>query len=162
MHSNTLMVKPIPLPTTFQERLDSFNNPSLWENLSYDSDGEWIHEGLLHGLLCIARDGSFMAEESTLCRSDNLLQELKTVAQVIHPLILGGGKQLLRGASGGSHCSANSPGIFTQPNWALTCYHPILQQPWSSLTQQQSLHCTSREAKTGGPHTPHQTAECIK
>jgi hypothetical protein len=59
------MIKPIPLPATFQERLDSFNNPSLWENLSYDGDGEWIQEGLLCGLLCIAHDGSFMAEEST-------------------------------------------------------------------------------------------------
>jgi hypothetical protein len=47
------MVKPIPLPATFQERLDSFNNPSLWENLSYDGDGEWIQEGLLRALLCI-------------------------------------------------------------------------------------------------------------
>jgi hypothetical protein len=65
IHSNTPMVKPIPLPATFQERLDSFNNPSLWENLSYDGDGEWIQVGLLHGLLCIAHDGSFMAEEST-------------------------------------------------------------------------------------------------
>jgi hypothetical protein len=63
IHSNTLMVKPIPLPATFQERPDSFDNPSLWENLSYDSDGEWIGEGLLCGLLCIAHDGSFMAEE---------------------------------------------------------------------------------------------------
>ncbi len=65
MHSNILMVKPIPLLATFQERLDSFKNPSLWENLAYDGDGEWIQEGLLHGLLCIAHDGSFMAEEST-------------------------------------------------------------------------------------------------
>jgi hypothetical protein len=29
MHSNTPMVKPIPLLARFQERLDSFNNPSL-------------------------------------------------------------------------------------------------------------------------------------
>ena len=65
MHYNTPMVKPIPLPATFQERLDSFNNPSLWENLSYDGDGEWIQEGLLRWSLCIAHDGSFMAEEST-------------------------------------------------------------------------------------------------
>jgi hypothetical protein len=65
MHSNTPMVKPIPLPETFQERLDSFDNPSLWENLSYDGDREWIREGLLRSLLCIAHDGSFMAEEST-------------------------------------------------------------------------------------------------
>jgi hypothetical protein len=57
MYSNTLIVKLIQLPVTFQERLDSFNNPSLWENLSYDSDGEWIQERLLHGLLCIAHDG---------------------------------------------------------------------------------------------------------
>jgi hypothetical protein len=40
MHSNTRIVKPIPLVATFQERLDSFNNPSLWENLSYDGDRE--------------------------------------------------------------------------------------------------------------------------
>jgi hypothetical protein len=65
MHSNTLMVKPIQLPVTFQERLDSFNNPSLWGNLSYDGDGEWIQGGLLRCLLCIAHDGSLMAEEST-------------------------------------------------------------------------------------------------
>jgi hypothetical protein len=65
MHSNTLIVKPIPLLATFQERLDSFDNPSLWENLSYDHDREWIQEGLLRGLLCIAYGGSFMAEEST-------------------------------------------------------------------------------------------------
>ncbi len=42
MHSNTPMVKPIPLPATLQGRLDSFVDPSLWENLSYDGDGEWI------------------------------------------------------------------------------------------------------------------------
>jgi hypothetical protein len=42
MHSNTPIVKPLPLPATFQERLYSFDNPILWENLSYDGDREWI------------------------------------------------------------------------------------------------------------------------
>jgi hypothetical protein len=42
MHSNTPIVKPILLPVTFQERLDSFKNPILWEHLSYESEVEWI------------------------------------------------------------------------------------------------------------------------
>jgi hypothetical protein len=49
--------------TTFWERLDFYGNCSLWENLSYDS-AELIQDGLCGGSLCIAQDGSDMAEES--------------------------------------------------------------------------------------------------
>jgi hypothetical protein len=68
MHSKTPNCLPTAPHLTFQERLDSFGNGSLWENLSYDSDREWIQDGLRGGSLCIAHNGSYMAEESTnLC-----------------------------------------------------------------------------------------------
>ncbi len=52
----------------FWERLDSYGNCSMWENLSYIGEGEWIWDGLCGGFLCIAHDGSYMVEESpNLC-----------------------------------------------------------------------------------------------
>jgi hypothetical protein len=64
MHSKTPICVPIMPPTTFWERLDSYGNRNLWEDLSYDRDGEWIQDGLGGGSLSIAHDGSYMAEES--------------------------------------------------------------------------------------------------
>jgi hypothetical protein len=40
MHSKTTICLPITPPTTFWERLDSYGNYSLWENLSYNGDRE--------------------------------------------------------------------------------------------------------------------------
>jgi hypothetical protein len=57
------------LPNTTNEwqiflgALHVLGNPTLWENMHIDGDGEWIREGLLHGTLSIAHDGSFMQEE---------------------------------------------------------------------------------------------------
>jgi hypothetical protein len=52
-----------PTPRTFLEALASFGNPSLWEGLSVDGDGEWILQGLSQGTLVIAHDGSYMPED---------------------------------------------------------------------------------------------------
>jgi hypothetical protein len=48
----------------FLEALHSLGNLSLWENMHIDRDGEWIREGLHHGTISIAHDGSFMQKES--------------------------------------------------------------------------------------------------
>ncbi len=49
MRSKTPICVPITPPTFFLERLDSHGNCSLWENLSYDGDGEWIRGRLRSG-----------------------------------------------------------------------------------------------------------------
>jgi hypothetical protein len=49
MHSKTPICVPITPPTTFWKRLDSYGNCSLWENLSYNRDGEWIQDRLRVG-----------------------------------------------------------------------------------------------------------------
>jgi hypothetical protein len=64
MHSKTPIFVPIMPPTTFWEKLDSYGNCSLWENLPYDGNGEWIWDGLRGGSLSIAHNGSYMAEKS--------------------------------------------------------------------------------------------------
>lgn len=65
MHSYTPMVAKSKPPVTFQEKLESCGNSSLWDHLSYDGDREWIREVLSNGTVCVAHDGSFMAERST-------------------------------------------------------------------------------------------------
>jgi hypothetical protein len=71
------------------EALHSLGNSSLWENMHIDGDGEWIREGLCHGTISIAHDGSFMQEESLdicsaavimYCSSSNQLEKI-TVAE---------------------------------------------------------------------------------
>jgi hypothetical protein len=42
MHSKALFPSPPTPPTSFLETLESFGNPSLWENLHVDGNGEWI------------------------------------------------------------------------------------------------------------------------
>jgi hypothetical protein len=64
MHSKTPIWVPIMPPATFWERLDSYGNCSLWENLSYNGDGEGIRDRLCSGSLSMAHNGSYMAEES--------------------------------------------------------------------------------------------------
>ncbi len=71
MASNTRAVLDslLVLPNTTNERqtflgaLHALGNSILWENMHIDGDGEWIWEGLLHGTLLIAHDGSFMQEK---------------------------------------------------------------------------------------------------
>ncbi len=63
MHCKTPIYLPTVPPSTFWERLDSHGNSSLWVNLLYDGDREWIWVGLCGGSLCIAHDGSYMVEE---------------------------------------------------------------------------------------------------
>jgi hypothetical protein len=68
MHSKAPFPEPLKPPGTFHGRLAAFGNPSLWENPSVDGDGSWLRPGVIGGSLCIAHDGSYMAEESTnLC-----------------------------------------------------------------------------------------------
>jgi hypothetical protein len=68
MHLKAPFPEPLKLPGTFHNWLAAFGNPSLWENLSVDGDGSWLRAGVIRGSLCIAHDGSYMAEESTnLC-----------------------------------------------------------------------------------------------
>jgi hypothetical protein len=64
MHSKTPICLPTAPLSTYWERPDSYGNGSLWENLLYDGDGEWIWDGLCGGSLCIAHDGSYMAEKT--------------------------------------------------------------------------------------------------
>jgi hypothetical protein len=68
IHSCTPYPTPSIIPLTFLAMLGTFGNSSLWDNLSVNGDGEWIHAGIEMGTLCIAHDGSYMAEEATnLC-----------------------------------------------------------------------------------------------
>jgi hypothetical protein len=68
MHSKSLFPSPQAPLGTFHDRLSSYGSLSLWENLSVNRDGEWIHTGIIGGLLCIAYNGSYTAKESaSLC-----------------------------------------------------------------------------------------------
>jgi hypothetical protein len=68
MHSKAPFSKPYCSPGTFHGWLAALGNPSLWENLSIDGDGSWLRAGVIGGSLCIAHNGSYMAEEFTnLC-----------------------------------------------------------------------------------------------
>jgi hypothetical protein len=70
------------LPNTTNEQqsflgaLHALGNLTLWESMHIDGDGEWIQEGLLHGTLLIAHDGSFMQEK---------LVDLCSAAVIIFP-----------------------------------------------------------------------------
>jgi hypothetical protein len=63
VHSTAPFPVSVPSHTTFHGRLAAYGNNSLWDNLSVDGDGEWIHEGIMSGSLCIAHDGLYMAKE---------------------------------------------------------------------------------------------------
>jgi hypothetical protein len=68
MPSCTPLPTPSIVPLTFLATLATFGNSSLWDNLSVDGDGEWIHTGTEMGTLCIAHDKSYMAEKAAdLC-----------------------------------------------------------------------------------------------
>jgi hypothetical protein len=68
MHLCMPLSTPSIVPLTFLAMLATFGNSSLWNNLSVDGDGEWICAGIEMSTLCIAHDGSYMAEEATgLC-----------------------------------------------------------------------------------------------
>jgi hypothetical protein len=68
MHSKAPFPSPRAPLGTFHNRLSSYRNPSLWENLSVDGDGEWICTGIIGGSLCISHNGSYMGKESSsLC-----------------------------------------------------------------------------------------------
>ncbi len=65
MHSKTPRPQETVLLVFFLEVLLSYGNPGLWENLSFDDDGEWIQQSLEQGSLVIEHDGSYMPKEST-------------------------------------------------------------------------------------------------
>ncbi len=68
LHSKSLIPSPQTSQLTFHKRLVSYGTPDLWDNLLVGGDGSWLWLRLLTGSLCIAHNGSYMAEESTaLC-----------------------------------------------------------------------------------------------
>ncbi len=68
LHSAAVLPTKTPEQRTFLETLHALGNPTLWENMHINGDGEWIREGLLQGIISIAHNGSFMQEESVdLC-----------------------------------------------------------------------------------------------
>jgi hypothetical protein len=75
------------IPTTFCEILKSYGNPSLWENLSYDGNGEWIREGLVAGSICIAHDGLYMPKESMTLSSAGIIVYCKNTKQWLRVLV---------------------------------------------------------------------------
>ncbi len=85
------MMSPQPhihiIPTTFCEILESYGNLSLWENLSYNGNGEWILEGLVAGSICIAHDGSYMPKESTTLSSAGIIIYCKNTKQWLRVLV---------------------------------------------------------------------------
>ncbi len=64
LHSVAAFSRPPPIFTTFLDRLRSYGNDSLWSDLSVDGNGECIGDNAIHGNLCIAHDGSYMANKS--------------------------------------------------------------------------------------------------
>ncbi len=42
LHSVAKIPVEVPSPSSFLETLQSFGNGSLWDNLSFEGDGEWI------------------------------------------------------------------------------------------------------------------------
>ena len=68
----------LPSPASFFETLQLFGNSSLWDNLLVDGDGEWIGRAVRTGSLCIAHDGSYMPETSTIICSAGVVMYCKT------------------------------------------------------------------------------------
>ncbi len=75
-------------PTTFCEILESYGDSRLWENLSYDGNGEWIQEGLVAGSICITHDGSYMPKESTTLSSAGIIIYCKNTKQWLKILVM--------------------------------------------------------------------------
>jgi hypothetical protein len=68
LHSRTPICVPTSSLTFFLSALENYGKPSLWANLNVDGDGEWIWAGIKANTLVIARNGSYMLEQSTnLC-----------------------------------------------------------------------------------------------
>lgn len=59
---NTVSYAPSAPPVSFQDVLASYSNQAMWEYLLIDGNGEWIHDGLVAGLLIVVHDGSCMPE----------------------------------------------------------------------------------------------------
>jgi hypothetical protein len=92
LHSRSLQPCIHTIPTTFCETLESYGNPSLWENLSYDGDGEWIREGLEAGSLSIAHDESYMPKESTTLSSAGITIYCRNTKQWLKVSVTGHSK----------------------------------------------------------------------
>jgi hypothetical protein len=78
MHSSAPFQEIPAQPTLFMEVLKSYEDCGLWEHLSVNGDGEWIHEGMATGSLIIAHDGSYMALEAPDLCSAGLVLFCKT------------------------------------------------------------------------------------
>ena len=63
LHSLSVLPNATNEHQTLLAALHTLENPTLWENMHINGDGEWIQEGLLHGTLSIAHDGSFTQEK---------------------------------------------------------------------------------------------------
>jgi hypothetical protein len=62
--SHTYLPPPPISPSSIVEILQSWGNDSLWNDLQLDGDGSWLIEGIMHGTVEGAADGSFMKEVS--------------------------------------------------------------------------------------------------
>ena len=65
LHSSAPPPQQIVEPSGFWEVLHSFENQTFWKHFDCDDDGEWIHQGLMLGSLCMVHDGSYMPEVTT-------------------------------------------------------------------------------------------------
>ena len=68
VHSTALAPRRTTATYSLRDTLKTFPNQSLWRYFRCDGNGEWIVDGLEHGTLVIAHDGSYMAEvDPNLC-----------------------------------------------------------------------------------------------
>jgi hypothetical protein len=72
-HSSAFHLEPMILPKLFLDVLHSYSHIGLWEHLTVDRDGEWIHKGIIRKLLVCAHDGLFMALEVVDLSSANVI-----------------------------------------------------------------------------------------
>ncbi len=79
LHLTAKVPEELPSPASFFEtRLQSFGNSSLWDNFLVDGDGEWIGQAVRTGSLCIAHNGSYMPETSTIICLAGVVMYCKT------------------------------------------------------------------------------------
>jgi hypothetical protein len=64
LHLSDFHPEPMILPTLFLDVLYSYDHIGLWEHLTVDEDGGWIHKGIIQGSLVCAHDGFYMAVEA--------------------------------------------------------------------------------------------------
>ena len=88
LHSRSPQLCIHTIPTTFCETLESYGNLSLWQNLSYDSNGEWIWEGLEAGSLSIAHDMSYMPKELMTLSSAGIIIYCRNIKQWLKVLVM--------------------------------------------------------------------------